>query len=236
MRFPFSTFIGMFAGIALVSGCQTTGLNLPKNAKGPVPAVILVGGTGGPAGRYDFHGPALQEAGFAIYRTDYWPINNKSLDPHRYVGHAFRTLKELQKNPAIHSNRIAIMGFSRGGKLSLLTAGKPYKDRYMGNGTGFAAHVAFYPNCSGSELPGIETGAPIFVLTGEADPLYGGMEKIFCPMFIEMMNKDRSKIAELKMYPGVGHAFDAGFGWDGDAAVDSRRRVVEFLKRVLKHK
>jgi dienelactone hydrolase len=234
MRKLFSKIIGLFAGLVLITGCQTMGLNFPKNAKGPVPAVVLVGGTGGSAGRYEFHGPALQEAGFAVYLTDYWPINDRSLSAHRYVKHAFQTLQEIQKNPAIDPKRIAIVGFSRGGKLSLLTAEEQNRDEYMVNGTGFAAHVAFYPSCGGSELAGSETGAPVFVLTGEEDLLYGGMEKLFCPMFIETLNKGRSKFAELKMYPGAGHGFDSDFGWDGSAAVDSRRRVVEFLKRVLK--
>lgn len=220
--------------MGLTAGCQTTGLVMPKGASAPAPAVLLIYGTGGSGGRYEYYGPALQEEGFAVYYAEYWTPNEKS--PFRgsdaWIGDAFNTLKELRKNPAIDGNRIAIMGFSRGGRIALHAAEDDNKAEHIGAAAGFAAHVAFYPACGGAGLV-TPTGAPILILAGDEDELSD--EKTWCPILVKSLRG--STVAELKIYKGAGHAFDADFSnytWYGTAADDARKRAVAFLKRYLK--
>ena len=90
---------------------------------------------------------------------------------------AFAALKELRKLPAIDPARIAIMGFSMGGGVTLRTAMESHRKQWMGDEKGFAAQAAFYPVCkpfekkleeSGSKL----TGTPMIIFYGTED-VYG---------------------------------------------------------------
>lgn len=222
----------VFLCIALLTGCKTTnlgGFTMPSAADKPVPAVILVGGMGASAGRYEFHGPALLEAGFAVYEADWWQKGG-GYDVFQSMKFLFRTLLELQNNPAIDRNRIAVMGFSRGGGIALRAANIWWTNRYDVT-IGFAAHVPFYPVCNRpktrSALRTNATGAPILILAAEDDSNGDGET---CPHFVDTINAVNPGLAELKLYPGVGHGFDADFGWHSAAALDSRRRAVAFLK------
>ena len=226
-------------------------LVLPQGRTGPFPAVILVHGTAGPDDRYSFHRPALLKAGIATFQVDFKsgvftgpkdrPVNSM-FDPF-----AFAALRELRNHPAIDPDRIAIMGFSLGGHLSLRLANDIPGRGWLDQGeSGFAAHVAFYPSCRWVRGHFKPTGAPILILTGELDSYGDGKA---CGPLVDKLNKTTPGIAALKIYPGVHHGFDRGGSWygydpaainqrgvaryDAAAAEDSRRRAVDFLSKVF---
>ena len=225
-------------------------LTLPNKDKATVPVVMLVHGSAGVDSRYDFHRPALLEAGIGTFEVDFKTnvFTSTSDRPPMATFHpwAFGALKTLRSHPRIDPNRIAIMGFSLGGHLSVSVASRKVVTRWLGpDQKGFTAHVGFYPACKwlrkNFDKNG-PTGAPILILCGEKDT-WGDGET--CKGFCEWLNEFRPQVASLTLYPDVHHGFDREGSWEGyapfaknkkailqwnaEAAYDSRKRAVDFL-------
>ena len=229
-------------------------LTLPKNNKAPAPVVVLVHGTAGVDSRYAFHKPALLEAGIGTLEVDFKTnvFTNGSNRPPIYTFHPwiFGALKALRAHPLIDPDRIAVMGFSLGGHLSVSVSLKNVVERWLGpDQPGFAAHVGFYPVCQSIEqyfdASGV-TGAPILILAGELDS-WGDGET--CPRFAGWLNQSQPGVVSLKIYSKVHHGFDRADSWQGyapyarnrtgilrwnaEAAYDSRTRAVTFLRQAF---
>jgi dienelactone hydrolase len=168
---------------------------------------------------------------------------------------AYAALGYLQAQPAVAAGRIALMGWSQGGGVVLLTINDKSIARPPALGHDFKAAVSFYPGaCSETyqskpwtavEPQGWTTQVPLLVLFGAADtwtPLAP------CEEFLSRA-KARGNPVELKSYPAAAHAFDAPnlprtelpayrtgdgpvpvIGTDKEARTDAFPRVLEFLK------
>ena len=226
-------------------------LALPKVGKKPFPAVVLIHGTAGPDDRYDFHRSALLAAGIATFQVDFKSgIFSDAKDRPRsktFVPFAYSALRALRADPAIDRNRIAVMGFSLGGAITLqLTAADSGDDLLKDNEKGFVGHVAFYPGCKHQAVTYKATGAPLLILTGGKDS-YGDGEA--CGPWVKAFENFSPGLATLKIYPGVHHGFDRQGSWTGydpaainetaileynsEAAKDARQRAVKFMKKVF---
>ena len=229
-------------------------LSLPPGNQQHVPAVVLIHGTAGPDSRYEFHRPALLESGIATFEVDFKSnvFKGGSDRPPMKTFHpwAFGALKALRSIPQVDPERIAIMGFSLGGHLSVSVASRKVVTKWLGpDQQGFTAHVGFYPAChwlkKNFDATG-STGAPILILTGEKDS-WGDGEA--CRPFCDGRNTIQPGVISLKIYPDVHHGFDRkgswkGFApyaknktavlqWDEDAAHDSRERASAFLRQTF---
>ena len=60
---------------------------------------------------------------------------------------AFAALAHLRSLPFVDTDRIGVMGFSKGGMAALRTASADYVKR-SSSGIGFRGVVAFYPRCT----------------------------------------------------------------------------------------
>ena len=243
-------FTGLESPFKQLSGTLT----LPRNNKARVPIVVLVHGTAGVDSRYAFHKPALLEAGIGTLEVDFKTnvFTGGSDRPPISSFHpwAFGALKALRAHPLVDPNRIAIMGFSLGGHLSVSVSSKKVVERWLGpDEPAFAAHVGFYPPCQWLEkyfdASGV-TGAPILILAGELDS-WGDGET--CPEFAGWLNESHSGVVSLTIYPNVHHGFDRagswrGYApyarnrtgilqWDAEAAYDGRTRAVTFLRQAF---
>jgi len=231
-------------------------LYLPEICSAPCPAVVLVHGTTGIDSRGAFYRESILGAGMAIFEVDFRTgIYTSALDrPHNdtFLPLAFAALKELRKLPALDPARIAIMGFSMGGGITLRTAVESNRESWMGTEKGFAAHAAFYPVCkpfitslekSRSRL----TGAPMIVFYGTEDA-YG--EGAAVPELKRLLSKKYNFELKTVEYPGASHGFNRNgpplsyadpaakggkgyIAWDAEAANDSLIRVVAFLREGL---
>ena len=229
-------------------------LRLPRDKPAPVPVVILVHGTAGVDSRYHFHRPALLNAGIGTFEVDFktgvFTSGTNRPPMVTFLPWAFGALKALRADPRVDARHIAIMGFSLGGHVSVAVASRKVTDRWLGaEGTGFAAHVGFYPVCKALSRyfdQSEPTGAPILIITGEQDSWGDGQS---CPGFCNELNASRPDVVALTIYPGVHHGFDrrgswTGFApyatnqtatlqWNAEAAHDSRDRAVAFLRHVF---
>ena len=170
----------------------------------------------------------------------------------------YAALQYLQAQPFVKANRIALMGWSQGGGVALLTINDKSNGRPPGLAQDFAASVSFYPGVCSDQLQskpftqvepqGWTTKVPLLVLIGEAD-VWTPFKP--CDEFIAAA-KGRGNPVELKSYPGAVHAFDAPglprtelpayrmrdgsipvIGTDRAARADAFPRVLEFLKQHL---
>ncbi|MFQ5533018.1 MAG: dienelactone hydrolase family protein, partial [Candidatus Methylomirabilales bacterium] len=83
---------------------------------------------------------------------------------------AFRALHLLSTHPRIDPARIAVMGFSKGGIVSLYASLSRFRRMHGPEGVEFAAYLAFYPFC-GFAFVGDDQVAdqPIRIFHGTAD-------------------------------------------------------------------
>jgi dienelactone hydrolase len=142
------------------------------------------------------HGEMCSIAGFdlSIYR-------NRPKD-------AYGALAWLQAQDFVRADRIAALGWSQGGGTVLMSVGEPSRGRPATmTQPDFRAAVAFYPAAcrDDREPPGWMTHIPLLVLQGEADVWTPAAP---CKAFIDGVAA-RGATAEIVLYPGAYHAFDA---------------------------
>jgi len=171
---------------------------------------------------------------------------------------AYAALAYLQAQPSVRADRVALMGWSQGGGIVLLTISDKSIGRSPALSRDFAAAVAFYPGACSERLQskpftavepqGWTTAIPLLVLFGDADVW---TPQAPCEAFISGA-KARGNPVELKSYPGAVHAFDAPnlprtelpayrngngpipvIGTDKEARADAFPRVLDYLERLL---
>jgi dienelactone hydrolase len=172
---------------------------------------------------------------------------------------AYAALQYLQAQPFVRADRIALIGWSQGGGVALLSINDKSIGRPARLKDDFAAAVSFYPGaCSETaqtkpytevEPQGWTTRIPLLVLMGDADtwtPLPP------CEAFL-IAAKARGNPIELKTYADAVHGFDAPntprrelpqyqspdgripvIGTDKDARADAFMRVGAFLEQQLR--
>jgi dienelactone hydrolase len=164
---------------------------------------------------------------------------------------AYGALAWLQAQDYVRADRVAAQGWSQGGGTVLMSVGEPSRGRPRDLAQpDFRAAVAFYPAaCRDDREPvGWTTTVPLLVLQGEADVWTPAAP---CKAFIDGAIA-RGAAAEIVLYPGAYHAFDAPnlaqrelpnyvtragvvpiVGTEPAARTDVFRRVPEFLARYL---
>jgi dienelactone hydrolase len=130
-------------------------LRFPLGAPAKVPAVVLVHGSGGISGGVDAWARTLNDAGFAVFILDAFSgrgivstvENQNQLHNLAMLVDAYRALDVLAAHPRIRSDRIAVMGFSKGAVASVFSAADRFRNAYGGSNR-FAAHVGLYTPCN----------------------------------------------------------------------------------------
>lgn len=153
---------------AVVSGV----LRLPAGS-GRVPAIVLTHSAGGVAQDRDLAwAERFNSMGVATFVVDSFAprgVKGFANQPSfvASVADVHAALGLLASHPRIDAKRIALMGFSRGGTVSLTAALEPV--HRIGAGARFAAHIALYPACNTRYLAEETTRAAMLILLGGAD-------------------------------------------------------------------
>jgi dienelactone hydrolase len=187
----------------------------PYERNGKLPAVILMHGTGGilrdrePAWAQRFN-----EWGIAALYVD--SFTARGVRPPLYAGtpqfipssahivDAYRALQMLARHPRIDRSRVVVMGFSRGGEVTLSSMFDRFRHGSLDDPSlSFAGHIALYPYCTlhyrGKEV----TAAPLLMLLGGADDMTSPMA---CQHQADWL-KARTSV-KVVVYPGANHDFD----------------------------
>jgi dienelactone hydrolase len=117
----------------------------------------------------------------------------------------YRSLPVLAAHPWVDPNRIAVMGFSRGGQAALYATLKRFQKMWNPSGIDPAAYIALYPQCNTTYISETEvTDHPIRIFHGISDDY---VEIAPCRAYFERL-KQAGKDVQMTEYPNTWHAFD----------------------------
>jgi len=201
-------------------------LRFPPGA-GPFPAVILAHGCGGIRTPELGWGPLLREWGYATFVVDSFRgrgltevcTNARTLTGIQRIPDAYGALRFIATHPRIDTRRVALMGFSHGGILTLGASTVWAKDTYAAAGQpSFRAFVAFYPSCNVVYPERERVSAPLRIHSGELDDWTPAGPCIELTQLLKAAGQD----VTITVYPGSHHSFDnIGLGYVRRPNVDS---------------
>ena len=135
----------------------------------------------------------------------------------------YRALDILSKHPRVDPDRIALMGFSRGGQAALYASLDRFNKLWNKSGVEFAGYIPFYPDCSTRYLTDTEVAArPIRIFHGTPDD-YNPVAS--CKAYVARL-KDAHRDVVLTEYPDSQHGFDAGLAGFSTIAVSANAQTA----------
>ena len=182
--------------------------------QGKTPLVILMHGSGGIGPNVPFWVRELNGMGISTLTIDGMSgrglrgvgTNQAVLGRLNIIIDIYRSLEIVAKHPRIDSERIALMGFSRGGQAALYASVKRFHKLWNKSGAEFAAYIAFYPDCATTYQTDADVAEkPIRIFHGTPDN-YNPVAT--CKAFVARL-KDGKRDVELAEYPNAPHGFDA---------------------------
>lgn len=196
----------------------------PYERAGKVPAVVLMHGTGGiMRDREPAWAQRLNGLGIAAFYVD--SFRGRGIVAPNYAGSpnhiatvahvvdAYQALAVLARRPDIDASRIAVMGFSRGGEVAMISMFDRIRAGSLDDSTlRFAAHIAFYPYCGMHYRGKAVTSAPLLMLLGGADDMTSPEA---CRQQAEWLGTRTS--VRVVTFPGANHEFDRSIGVGFDA-------------------
>lgn len=189
-------------------------LFLPKDASTPMPAVILQHGSGGIKplkSWYQQATAAITANHIAVLIADSHTARGlgSTANDQTILSSATRlldtvqALKKLAKDPRIDHTRIAIIGDSYGGFITMRLAEIPVMQAMAPNGERFAAHAMLYPACNATPRQIKLTNAPMLFLLGQKDD-YTRAED--CLNYIKRIQKEGYK-NQYHIFPQAYHGW-----------------------------
>ena len=192
-------------------------LQLPFVEAARMPAVLMLHGDAGAIANQVVWAEELNAMGIAVFTLDSFTARGAiatgaSLMTMPFimggasrVVDAERALALLAKHPRIDPARIAVMGFSSGGRTALTAAQTRFASPFGTPGLGFAAYVALYPDCNVRLRDDDKVlRGPIRIFIGEADVVTAAAPCAAWAARIRAAGGDATTIT----FPGAYHGFD----------------------------
>jgi dienelactone hydrolase len=180
---------------------------------GRLPAVVFVAGSGGFNPNIDVWDRQFEEMGISTFAMDSFAgrgivstvVDQSQLGRLNTILDLYRSLATLAAHPRVDPNRIAVMGFSRGGQATLYSSLKRFQKLWNPGGIEPAAYVALYPQCSTTFIDDtIVSEHPIRIFHGASDDYN---EIAPCRAYFERLRQS-AKDVKMVEYPDTWHVFD----------------------------
>lgn len=189
-------------------------LRYPRTKMEHFPVVILVHGSGGVSGYVDDWAQEFNKMGVAVFILDsftgrgLYKVNNDQSQLGRLamIVDAYRALDLLAQHKRIDPKRIAVMGFSRGGQVTLYSSMNRFHRLHGSNlGHEFAGYIAFYPACNTQYKDEIDiANKPVRIFHGKEDN-YNPIAP--CRIYTEKLKKNGKDVQLLEL-SNAHHVFD----------------------------
>jgi dienelactone hydrolase len=189
-------------------------LYLPPGRIGRAPLVIIsIGSRGFESGRETLYTDAFNQAGIAVLIGDSFGsrgfaetrTDQSRISAACTCADAVCSFNAIADDPRIDASRVAILGYSRGGTVSMLLADQRLQDGLLQPHLRFSAHVALYAGCSPRWESPRPTSAPILMVLGGADVLAPPEKSL---PYGEKVRRAGGNV-EIITFPGAHHSFDA---------------------------
>jgi dienelactone hydrolase len=224
-RYAFSSWTPKTLGELMQGNKSTETVNVVGHLFLPpgtdkVPAVVLVHGSGGIySALLDYWPKQFNAAGIAVFTLDMFGprgVQSTAEDQSQVpfaadVADVFAALRILATHPRVDAQRIALMGFSRGGTATLRAAvEKIIASQKLPDGLRYAAFIPTYAGgCAGVfrlvVKPGVFSTRPILFIHGDADD-YTPIGP--CQDYAERIGKAGTPV-EFLVLEGAHHKFDS---------------------------
>jgi carboxymethylenebutenolidase len=192
-------------------------------ATGPHPAVVALYGSGGGVSGMGSPATMLAAQGFAVFvphyfdRTGTTQVTDKPTIMRNFPAWGktlWDAISFIEKHPQVDAQRIGLLGFSLGAYLALSVAVVDSRVKtvveFFG---GLPKEVRFF----------MQRLCPVLILHGEGDAIVPVQEAYD----LQNLWEKKGMAYEIKVYPGVGHGFDA------ETWKDAGLRSLQFLQRYL---
>ena len=182
---------------------------------GKLPVVVLMHGSSGVGAGMDPWVRQFNSMGISTFVIDGFSgrgltavgPNQGLLGRLNFIVDIYRSLEILAKHPRVDPERIALMGFSRGGQAALYASLDRFHKQWNKSGAQFAGYVSFYPDCSTSYATDTEVAArPIRIYHGTPDD-YNPVAT--CKAYLSRLQEAKRDVV-LTEYPDSQHGFDSG--------------------------
>lgn len=191
----------------------TTGELRVAAGSGRLPLVMLQHGSGGMGANIEMWAREFNAMGVSTFALDGFTgrgltsVNTDQalLGRLNFILDIYRALDVLAKHLRVDPQRIALMGFSRGGQAALYASLKRFNRMWNRSGIEFAAYIPFYPDCATTYVSDIDVAdRPIRIFGGTQDDYNPIM---LCKAYVERL-KAAGRDVQVTEYPNAPHAFD----------------------------
>ncbi len=181
---------------------------------GRLPLVVLVPGSGGIGPSADVWDRQFEPMGISTFTMDSFAgrgivstvVDQSQLGRLNMILDLYRSLAVLAAHPRVDPNRIAVMGFSRGGQATLYAALKRFHKMWNPGGVDPAAYIALYPPCITTYIDDTSVSDhPIRIFHGISDDY---VEIGPCRSYFARL-KAASADVQMTEYPDTWHAYDS---------------------------
>jgi dienelactone hydrolase len=190
-------------------------LRVPGAGTGRLPAVVFLHGSGGIRPTPDSWSQEFLGMGIATFVMDSFAgrgiVNTNSgnqaeLGRLAMIIDAYRALDLLARHPRIDPERIALMGFSRGGQSALYASVRRFQRMHGTPSREYAAYIPFYAACNTTFKEDTDVAdRPIRIHHGLADDY---VPVAPCRPYVARL-RAAGKNVTLTEYPNAHHAFDS---------------------------
>jgi dienelactone hydrolase len=180
---------------------------------GRLPLVVLQHGSGGFGPNIEYWSRQLNAASISTFAIDGFTgrgleevnSNHALLGRLNFILDIYRSLDVLAAHPRTDPQRVALMGFSRGGQATLYASLKRFQRMWNKSGIDLVAYLPFYPDCMTTYIGDLDIERrPVRIFGGTLDD-YNPVS--VCKGYVERL-KAAGHDVELTEYPNASHGFD----------------------------